>query len=201
MKPRAIPDACVHCGYSQTGLPAVHACPECGFQYDDQMYIIRAKGPWGLSALNLFAMLFTVVFFRSMAQPPIDFLAEFVGESIANGLGLLVLVAVVIWFVRIFIRLWTTNRYAAVTPTGIRARTLSGEISVPWSEFEYLQMRGFIPTLFARGKEHYCVQLLGVFGNRRRFDKFDDAAEAALGRYRRSRAEAQAPARDQPASG
>lgn len=31
---------CPRCEYSLTGLPAVHRCPECGFEYDDRTFVL-----------------------------------------------------------------------------------------------------------------------------------------------------------------
>ncbi len=36
---------CVRCGYSFRGLPADHACPECGLRFDEECELYRAANP------------------------------------------------------------------------------------------------------------------------------------------------------------
>lgn len=37
---------CPRCGYALIGLPAAHACPECGLTYDERTRCWRAERPW-----------------------------------------------------------------------------------------------------------------------------------------------------------
>ena len=175
---------CVHCGYSLRGLPVDRACPECGFTRDEHTYIMKARGPWEISFLGLISLSFSVLFLISIAEIPLTFLAILVGERAAGILALVLLLGAVIWCLRVIVRLWTVKRYAAVTPGGLRARSLFAEIVVPWTEFRYFQMYGFVPTLFREGSQAYRIYLVGIFPNRRSFTEFDEEVEKGLVRYR-----------------
>lgn len=44
---------CVRCGYSLRGLPANHACPECGLRFDERCELYRVKDPKQVAILWL----------------------------------------------------------------------------------------------------------------------------------------------------
>jgi hypothetical protein len=178
---------CVHCGYSWRGLPAGHACPECGLPRDEHTTVVTARGPWGLSLLSVAALVLFAWGLLSLADIALAIfaiLAVGIGGVIADVIEIVLLAAIGFWAVRFLFRIWTIRRYAAVTPEGIWVRSLLGERRVPWREFQYVQMNAFIPTIFAAGAEPYRVRMVGVFRDRAAFDRFDEAAEAAFARYR-----------------
>ncbi len=68
---------CVKCAYSLKGLPAEHACPECGLRYDGHVWVYR-PGPPPLWRLGLFVVhrlwvfggaIFAVQWLTSFAVP------------------------------------------------------------------------------------------------------------------------------------
>ncbi|HEY3245722.1 MAG TPA: hypothetical protein VGM03_20445 [Phycisphaerae bacterium] len=42
---------CPICGYSLRGLPRRHRCPECGFEYDECMFVLEFRDPRRLDSL------------------------------------------------------------------------------------------------------------------------------------------------------
>jgi hypothetical protein len=99
-------------------------------------------------------------------------------------LALAVLATIAVLVVRI-VKSYRSGFYVAITPAGIRGRSLAGAFLVPWDQFGYVQKYEFAPTVFgtdARGVP-FREQIVGVLRSRREFDAFDAAAEAAFERY------------------
>jgi hypothetical protein len=44
---------CPACGYCLKGLPATYRCPECAFEYESDMLVLRPSGKWRLFVLVL----------------------------------------------------------------------------------------------------------------------------------------------------
>ena len=180
------PSTCPKCAYSFRGLPIDHACPECGFQRDEHTLVFEARGLRGITLLSLVATSVWGCFVFALAQAMSLLLVLAVGAIIAEAISLPVfIVALTAYPTYLAVRVCSRRRYVAVTPAGIHVRSLSEECFIPWSEFRYVQMYALIPTIFADGDEPYRVSLMGVLGSRRRFDAFDEAAEAAVERWRK----------------
>ena len=179
------PSTCPSCAYSFRGLPVDRACPECGFQRDEHTLVFTARGLRGITLLSLAAGSTCGYFILTLAQVLIWMLSLAVGSIIAEAVGpTFVIVALSAYPAYLAVRVCLRRRYVAATPAGIHVRSLTQERFVPWSDFRYVQMFAFIPTIFADGDEPYRVSLMGIFGSRRRFDAFDEAAEAAFQRWR-----------------
>lgn len=123
-------ESCPRCGYSLQGLPADHACPECGLRYDSHSTVYRHLHPaavfgmmgggvaWTWGWVNLFHA------YHVVPRPwRIVILAFWTLFGIATILG-----------ARYCYRLYKRGLLVAVLPDGlyVRLQRLDGEF-IPWS--------------------------------------------------------------------
>jgi predicted RNA-binding Zn-ribbon protein involved in translation (DUF1610 family) len=108
---------CARCGYSLRGLPAKHACPECGLRFDERCELYRAKNP------KQVAVLWLVILgggWPSLRNVP--HLANLGGATAWEMVGALaaalwiVLAAAGLWF---FVRRYRRGFRVAVTTDGL----------------------------------------------------------------------------------
>ncbi len=124
-------DACPKCGYSLTGLPVEHNCPECGLHYDAQSAVYRHPNPkavfvglcGGLGWVGMFVQFPTM--YRSV--PP-------------WGRALIILASIgfvvaTMWMVRQLYRIYRSGPLIAVLPGGLFERSHKvAEKTVEWSD-------------------------------------------------------------------
>lgn len=162
-------DLCPRCGYALRGLPADHACPECGLRYDHECEMYRAVKPIPVFASmgGLFAVFGLVNVFRGFPSWPIEW------QIITILLGALC-IAVIVFAVRRLRALNRQGRYVAVTGDGllIRMQSLDPEF-IPWTNITRASAhsRSRIATIFIKDKK-LVRHIGGVFAKQQDADRF-----------------------------
>jgi hypothetical protein len=124
---------CARCGYSLRGLPANHACPECGLRFDEQCALYRVTNPRQL-------MVFWLMVFGGgwVALKHLPHFANLGGASAWEMIGAL---AGVVWIVCVPIAVWFIVRSyrrgfeVAITSDGLIVRLpgFSDDL-IPWRD-------------------------------------------------------------------
>jgi len=124
---------CVRCGYSLRGLPANHACPECGLRFDERCASYRVTNPRQL-------MVFWLMIFGGgwVALKHLPHVANLGGASAWEMIGAL---AGVVWIVCVPIAVWFIVRSyrrgfeVAITSDGLIVRLpgFSDDL-IPWCD-------------------------------------------------------------------
>lgn len=125
---------CPMCDYPLTGLPAAHACPECGFRYDENTRVWVGE-PRRFSKLNALFYLACIPFWLSTA------LRAFLSRSRMSDL--IKIVAVITLLATPLLEIYWRRRsrrlppLAAITSAGItyRAGGMQAKL-LPWREFD-----------------------------------------------------------------
>jgi len=157
---------CARCGYSLRGLPADHACPECGLRFDRRCALFRVTNPKQL--LVCWVMIFSGGWVTVRNLPH---LANLAGASASEKVGAF---AGVLWVVFVVAGLWyLAGRYrrgleVAVTGDGLIVR-LPGfnDDVIPWSDIgrasimELPEEKPQIASVFIKSKNK-TVQIGGV---------------------------------------
>lgn len=170
-------DLCPRCGYSLRGLPADHACPECGLGYDHECEMYRAVKPIPVFASmgGLFAVFGLVNVFRGFPSWPIEW------QIITILLGALC-IAVVVFAVRRLRMLNRRGRYVAVTGDGllVRMERLKPEF-IPWIHISRVRLRSRPRgvTIFIKDKT-LVHRIDGVFAKQQDTDRFVEQVEARI---------------------
>lgn len=126
---------CFRCGYSLRGLPARHACPECGLRYDEDCEIYPVVNP--RQALMVWLAIFGGGFIC------LKFLRHFLNFAAASMWERIMALVAVVWMVCVALGvrlLWTRYRRGfavAITTDGLMMR-LPGQPDnlIAWSEIE-----------------------------------------------------------------
>ncbi len=134
--PRAsIVDArkCPACLYSLCGLPTRHACPECGFEYDEHVRLWEA--PQRRRVNNILRLSFGFAWLFIM----LVYLVQFVSIWVIVG-----------FYLAVMIEIWAARHrrdYIAVTSAGIFHRVQSLRTSkIPWPKVDEVWFRGKKPS-------------------------------------------------------
>lgn len=172
-------ECCPRCGYSLRGLPADHACPECGLRYDERSLLFRRRLS-GRVWLNLLGFLggamivwLDLAWFMRLGVwrwPGSPYLA-------LAYLGMLAWVAVHIW------RQWRLGRMVAVLPEGLLFRWDRPAMEwVPWSNISRVVVgpSRLGVVIFLR-RERTTRDLWGVFRSRDEAERLVAAADHYLG--------------------
>lgn len=132
-KPEPVFKNCVRCGYSLRGLPANHACPECGLRFDEDCELYPVTNPKAVIAV--WACIFGSgwVSLKNLPQVP-----HFIELSAWDKLGA---IAAVLWFVFVgfgawyLIKLYRSGQKVAITGDGliIRLPAIKDDL-IPWSK-------------------------------------------------------------------
>jgi len=173
---------CPRCGYALTGLPAAHACPECGLIYDERMRYWRAERPWRrmllLGIINGVIVAVAVVahlYYRAYA--PFSFMPRklwFGCSAIAIGLA------------HFGLTLWSLacRPYVATLPQGLAWR-LRGQTDhlVPWRDVRGVHIRPGGDRSFVRvqlGVRPWSLDVTSLLPDVRAADSFANCVAARL---------------------
>jgi predicted RNA-binding Zn-ribbon protein involved in translation (DUF1610 family) len=124
---------CVRCGYSLRGLPANHACPECGLRFDERCALYRVTNPRQLMVFWL--MIFGGGWVALKHLPHIANLGNASAWDIVGalaGLVWIICVPIAVWF---FVRHYRRGFEVAITSDGLIVR-LPGfsDALIPWRD-------------------------------------------------------------------
>lgn len=122
---------CARCRYSLRGLPANHACPECGLRFDERCALYRVTNPKQVLVVWSMMLGLGVVSLRNLPYLA-DLSAASAGETVAALLAALsvVFVPAGTWF---FIRRYRRGFDVAITSDGLMLRLPdSGDDLIPW---------------------------------------------------------------------
>jgi predicted RNA-binding Zn-ribbon protein involved in translation (DUF1610 family) len=108
---------CVRCGYSLRGLPANHACPECGLRFDERCTLYRVTNPRQLMVFWL--MIFGGGWVALKHLPHVANLGaasawEMIGAL--AGVAWIVCVPIALWFI---VRSYRRGFEVAITTDGL----------------------------------------------------------------------------------
>ncbi len=124
---------CVRCDYSLRGLPANHACPECGLRYDERCEMYEAVNPRGMTLIVAL-----ILGYGLSGIDDLPLLADFATLSagkrveVLAGLFCILLIPICISYA---VRFFRSRKYVAVTSDGLML-CLAGvcEDLIPWSD-------------------------------------------------------------------
>lgn len=128
-------DRCPRCDYPLRGLPANHACPECGLRYDRTCARFAVESKWHAVGPVLLTVGFVLFFVAQLLQvltsgfhDPFD---------VAFGLGGLALSAALVWYVRHFLQRARKGYLVAVLVDGLLLRLPgTSDQFIPWDRIE-----------------------------------------------------------------
>lgn len=136
---------CPVCRYDLTGLPKTHACPECGFEYDESMRVWEAGG---LELWQIMTFIASVFEFSIIAAAILVWL-WFTGRQWLSFCGLVTYIIIMIAM------LWRMRQRSCtvISDQGITFQDRSGQIhSWPWSEVE-IPPPSFLGIALSPGQE------------------------------------------------
>ena len=131
---------CARCEYRLRGLPANHACPECGLRYDERSERYRVTNPNVI--LAIYAGMFGTAWISTKGLPNL-----FRWSSVSwwdrihglAGVAWLVMMALVIWML---IRHYRIGQEVAVTGDGLLLRMMGfNNDLVPWSRIDGAEIK------------------------------------------------------------
>ncbi len=171
-------ERCPKCNYSLTGLPATHACPECGLRYDERSSVWRSKPHWSayLGCLGSIGAFPTIL-------------------RLINTLSFLLAAAIVVMYVVVFggslYLVWRDQRrgrYAAAMADGLHLRL--GKFSpscIPWNEIagakSAYKLFGVHHAKLSFRSQRRHVTVAGVFRGKADAERFADVVNAYASEY------------------
>jgi len=169
----------VRCGYSLRGLPARHACPECGLHFDERCELYRVRNP---KAAILIWVLFLGGGWWNLENLP--YLFSLAGASVWQKIG--ALAAVVYLIVAAFgafylLRLYRRGQVAAVTSDGLFLRLVGHNAElIPWEKIGEAKVKDLpsnkaqIARVYLKDKQKFVEfgGVANVFPTRADVDRF-----------------------------
>ncbi len=155
-------DACPRCGYSLQGLPADHACPECGLRYDRESEVYKHR--------NLKALFLGLLGFVGGAGGMVNLARVYGNAGALWRMGIIFCVVVyfvgAVWLARYVYRLYRSGPLVAILPDGlyVRLRRVEGQWTA-WKDVSGVQFRAGVgrggATLQVTGRRPLFID--GVF--------------------------------------
>lgn len=142
----ALPNRCPVCGGALPSQPLPNACADCGFAYDADTRVWRTHETWARLGLVYAMAGLALGLFVAVAQR-IGF-----GQSLSPTLplvGVLVAPAVGLLFRRI-VGGRISDRFVALTPSGILVGIRTQPLLIPWDDFAQLSERRGVPRIRRR---------------------------------------------------
>ena len=133
-------EKCVRCGYLLRGLPAEHACPECGLRYDARCERYRVINPHVI--LAVYAGMFATAWIVIKGLPNLfrwSMVSWWDRIHGLAGIAWIVMIGLVIW---ILVRYYRAGQEVAVTGDGLLLRLFgfNSEL-VPWSRITAIAIK------------------------------------------------------------
>ncbi len=124
---------CVRCDYSLRGLPANHACPECGLRFDEACGLYRPSNPKAAFFLILCMSGSSVGMIRGLRYWGAWATTTWAQKLWAiMGVFWFIFMAIMAWFLY---RVYRRGQLVAVTTDGLIVRLVGfSEDLVPWTE-------------------------------------------------------------------
>jgi len=174
---------CPQCGYSLTGLPAEHRCPECGLAYDEKSEMFKLAGSRALLVkLIVVALALLWGAFQVFA----------VSRSASRGFGfcwggfLLIYMAAMVWCAYYIVHHHRRGPMAATMPDALYLRLhLTGEERIPWDRISRAAFNRSTKgaTLFMR-QTRTTRDITGVFNTPDDAARFVEQVQARIGATR-----------------
>ena len=156
-------DACPRSGYSLNGLPADHACPECGLRYDRDSEVYKHVNPKALFG----GMLGFIGGTGGMVNITHSFGNARTFWRVCIILSLVIYFGALVWLVRYAYLLYRSGPLVAVLPEGlyVRLRRIRGEC-IPWTRVTRAvlnQKHKGASVIFSDGRPD--LNIIGVFAS------------------------------------
>ncbi len=164
-------DKCPQCNYAFTGLPADHACPECGLRYDERSEVYKHRRPASLFlGLGVFACvpLFGVPYSLRGLVGRLAWLRPCI------GVAALFWWAVVAWLAWRALRLYRSGPLVAIVSDGLYVRLLRapGDL-IPWDVLHSPTLvQGSNLVMVSRRDSFTLVEIENVFKTRGDAERF-----------------------------
>lgn len=177
--PSSPPTICPECG-RELVAPLFHAvCSDCGFEYDEHTLVWHPRHPRRLYWLIANVLVCSPVLFHFLQV----LLLYRQRPSNALSVGALIALAGLLWAVpRLASFFAEGERYVAVTPRGIQARTSHESFMLEWEEFDGVRVRFGVPRVCRRSGARASA-LEWVFDTDQEVRAFEEAVATARQRY------------------
>lgn len=172
-------ECCPRCGYSLYGLPANHACPECGLRYDDLSLLFRRRPDYRI-LLNLSGIAMgSVLVWQELSA----IIRDGTGRTSWSGLFVIGYFVAIVFLAQYIWRLFRRGRLVAVLPEGLLFRWDRPAMEwVPWSNISRVVVGpGRLGVVIFLRRERTTRELWGVFRSRDEAERLVAAADHYLG--------------------
>lgn len=167
---------CSECGYSLEGLPAAHACPECGLRYDE-LSCVHVQRTEPVKIVLTVVLAGICLGYETLNTVKMGDIGSGFGCLSVLYVFVLAEIARIIW--------WPVSR-TALLPDGISfAKGRRTPRLIPWSQVTGVEagMRGN-PRVVAKLAGGSSIELMSRFWNRKDTDAFAELVRACMGRYK-----------------
>ncbi|MBI3835821.1 MAG: hypothetical protein HY287_15960 [Planctomycetes bacterium] len=142
--------ACPRCQYDLTGLPEIHTCPECGFQYDFKARTIVFSEPkrkeifWFIMLVAFTTVIFFDLLRRGIRPGDWPMALMYVANAIGAAFALL--------------RPLPPRRFMSIDSAGLQFDPpIKGIMAIPWQEFGEAKPSWADGSLLIFGKDGHKI--------------------------------------------